>query len=218
MPPLAQPRAHSHFTHMVHPSADPDFTQVHPGLWVWQAYDPAVKTDLFSTAIAASSGVYLIDPIPLPDADLETLGQAGPIAGIIVTNANHQRSAFNYSQRFGVPIFGHAKALSTIKPAKPGDLSAIIADLEVVEILGAVAGEIALYQRSDGGTLIIGDALINLEAYGFTFLPQKYCLDQKQMRRSLRNLLPLSLERLLFAHGTPIVTQAGDRLRTLLQS
>ena len=77
-------------------------------------------------------------------------------------------------------------------------------------------GEIALYHSPNGGTLIVGDALINFEPYGFTFLPGKYCLDEKEMRRSLLKLLDRKAERILFAHGLPIVSNATARLRRLL--
>lgn len=216
MPPLAQPAAHSHFTRVLTPLSDPDFSQLRPGLWIWHAYDPAVKTDLFSAAISAPSGIFLVDPIPLPDSDLAALTKAGPIAGVIVTNANHQRSALDCSDRLSIPVLGHPDALAEIKPSRTGDLDGI--GLGAIEIPGSVTGEIALYQVSHGGTLIIGDALINLEGYGFTFLPAKYCLDHKQMRRSLRSLLPLPVERILFAHGPPIVTATAERLRSLLES
>jgi len=199
------------------PLAQPDFAQLRPGLWVWHAYDPGVKTELFSTAIASPSGIYLIDPIPLPEPYLAAFAGTGSVAGVIVTNANHQRAALDYSDRFAVPVFGQPESLATVQPARPGELSTIAGDLQALEIPGAVTGEIALYQPSSGGTLIVGDVLINLEAYGFTFLPAKYCLDQKQMRRSLRKLLPLPVERILFAHGTPIVSRASERLRALLE-
>jgi glyoxylase-like metal-dependent hydrolase (beta-lactamase superfamily II) len=63
----------------------------------------------------------------------------------------------------------------------------------------------------------MGDALINFEPYGFTFLPAKYCSNQKQMRRSLRKLLDYKAERIFFAHGTPILAGASERLKSLLR-
>jgi hypothetical protein len=198
------------------PLADPDLAQIRPGLWVWHAYDPTVKTELFSAAIDTPSGILLVDPIPLLESQLSALTGAGSIAGVIVTNMNHQRSALDYSDRLSVPVFGHAETLAEIKPTRAGALATLA--LGTIELPGAVTGEIALYQASHGGTLIVGDALINLEAYGFTFLPAKYCLNQKQMRRSLQKLLPLPVERILFAHGSPIVARAGERLRAVLES
>ena len=52
---------------------------------------------------------------------------------------------------------------------------------------------------------------------GFTLLPAKYCADQKTMRKSLRRLLDHAFERILFAHGFPILSGGAGRLRTLLE-
>ena len=196
-----------------------EFAQLRPGLWIWHSHDPSIKTDLFSAAIAIRSGVYMVDPIPLAEPDLAALVQNGPIIAIIVTNANHQRVALDYSERLSVPVLGHPQTLAAIKPTRSDDIYAIEskAEFEVFEIEGAVAGEIALYHRANGGTLIVGDALINLDSYGFTFLPRKYCLNQNQMRNSLSKLLSLSVERILFAHGPPILSGASAQLQQLLQ-
>jgi glyoxylase-like metal-dependent hydrolase (beta-lactamase superfamily II) len=197
-----------------------DLAQLRPGLWVWHAYDPSARTELFSSAIATAGGVCVVDPIPLAEADLAGLAQAAQLAAVIVTNTNHQRAAFDYSDRFSVPVLAHPETLAAIKPARFDDLFVIASKggLDAIEIEGAVAGEIALYDPLDKGTLIVGDALINLEPYGFTFLPKKYCLDQKKMRRSLRKLLSLSVERILFAHGTPIISGVSTRLRRLFEA
>ena len=219
MPPLAQPRVSSHVTPLkMPPHSASEAAQIRPGLWVWERSDPAVKTELSSTAISTIAGLCLIDPTPLAEPVLGDITEAGRIAAIIITNANHQRASLGYAGRFSVPILGHPEALAGLKPRRLGSLSEIASDtdLEPIEIEGAVEGEIALYHSLHGGTLVVGDALINLNGYGFTFLPSKYCLDQKQMRRSLRKLLSLPVERLLFAHGTPIVFRAAERLRQLL--
>jgi hypothetical protein len=199
----------------------PDFHQLLPGFWVWQAYDPAVKADLFSSAILTSAGLCIVDPIPLPDPQLRQLSEAAKVAGIIVTSANHPRASSAYSDRFSVPILADARSFPDLKPARFSEAkigTAIGGELEVIEIEGAVAGEIALYHSSKGGTLIVGDALINFEPYGFTFLPRKYCLNEKQMRNSLHQLLARPAERMLFAHGVPILSGATARLRHLLDA
>ena len=216
---MLNPPASATLPTVLTPESDPDLALIQPGLWIWHAYVPSVKAELFSSALASDGGIYLVDPIQLPDPELGQLKAAGPIAGIIVTNANHQRAALEYSDTLSLPVVAHPDTLAAIKPARSKALVSLpsSAGLEVIEIDGAVAGEIALYHSSNGGTLIIGDALINFEPYGFTFLPGKYCLDQKLMRRSLKKLLSLRLERLLFAHGSPIVAGAGDRLRALLE-
>jgi len=201
-------------------NSPPEFSELTPNVWIWHRYDPSVKAELFATAFAANGGVYLVDPIPLPEPEFRKLEDAGPIHGIIVTNANHERAAHDYSGRLSAPVYAHPNAFREIHASNKLDALTLHSPrkLEIIEIDGAVGGEIAIHLPGDGGTLIVGDALINFEPYGFTFLPRKYCLDQKQMRRSLRKLLSLSFKRLIFAHGTPIISGASGRLRQLLET
>jgi glyoxylase-like metal-dependent hydrolase (beta-lactamase superfamily II) len=199
----------------------PDFHQLLPGFWVWQAYDSTAKVDLFSSAILTSVGIYMVDPIPLPEPQLRQFSEAAKVAGIIVTNANHPRASSAYSDRFSAPILAAARSFPDLKPARFSEAkngTAVGGELDVIEVEGAVAGEIALYHASNGGTLIVGDALINFEPYGFSFLPRKYCLNQKRMRSSLGQLLVRPAERMLFAHGIPILSGATARLQRLLDA
>ena len=86
----------------------------------------------------------------------------------------------------------------------------------MIAIAGAAPGEIVVHYAANAGTLIIGDALINFEPYSFAFLPAKYCSDQREIRCSLRKLMDYGAERILFAHGTPILFRASQRLEALL--
>ncbi len=197
-----------------------EFVQIGPTLFFWQNYDPAVKADLFSTALATPAGIVLVDPIPLHDSQLHLLSQRGPVAGVVVTNANHHRAAISYADQFSASIFALRASFPDKKPSRFVEIESgtkVNGELEVIAIEGAVAGEIALYQPANGGTLITGDALINFEPYGFTFLPRKYCMNEKTMRRSVRKLLTYQTERMFFAHGTPILAGAGARLQQLLE-
>ena len=179
-----------------------ELEQVTAAIWLWHLYDPAVKADLFSTAINTPRGIYLIDPVPLTADAINELGEQGTIAGIVVTNENHERAARDFARQFQVQLY---------------DRGGVGLGLDAISIEGAPADEIALYSNADGGTLIIGDALINFEPYGFALLPPKYCSNAKLMRKSLPKLLDYSFERMLFAHGTPILSGARQRLEQLLE-
>lgn len=199
--------------------ATPDFDRITPYLHVWHNYDRAVKADLYSSCLMTSDGAYLIDPIPLQSEALEKLVSYSRVVGIIVTNSNHHRASAQFAEEFSVPIFAHRETSLDKMPGESrnvADGDEICDGLRVIGIEGAVAGEIILHYAPDGGILIVGDALINFEPYGFTFLPAKYCSNQKEMRRSLRKLLDYKAERMLFAHGTPIMSGASERLRGLL--
>jgi len=195
-----------------------DFQRVTASLALWHRYDPASKTELFSTAIDTAKGLLLVDPILLAQPAEIALLADRRIAGVAVTNDNHWRASIVFATRFGVPVFGHADSLSE-KPSSFNSVSngeKILDDVHVIAVDGAAPGEIALHSAAENGTFIMGDALINFEPYGFTFLPAKYCTNFREMRKSLRALLEYKAERMLFAHGTPIVSNADGRLRRLL--
>ena len=190
-----------------------EIDQVAPGLSLWQAYDKTVKADLFSTALETPAGIYLVDPIPF---DLRAQRK---VAGIFVTNANHTRAASQFARLFRAPIFVHAELQGTVDfPNATGvqDGKVFSEGLTGIAIEGGPAGEMALHYDDGGGTLVLGDALINFEPHGFGLLPAKYCLDARLMRRSLGKLLDYAFDRMLFAHGTPILSGARARVEQLL--
>lgn len=198
-----------------------DFDRIASNIAIWHCYDSAVKAELYSTYLGTSRGTYFIDPIPLESEALYELVGPNSVAGIIVTNGNHRRASTKFAEKFSVPLFGQTgafsdKAMCELKSVTDGD--EISEGLRAIGIEGPAEAEIALHYAPEGGTFIIGDALINFEPYGFTFLPAKYCSNQKQMRRSLRKLLDYKAERILFAHGAPILSAASERLGGLLNS
>ena len=196
-----------------------EFACLSPRLFVWHRYDSEVKAELFSTALATAAGIFLIDPFAVDTAEFGGATRGTKVAGVVVSNANHGRSCVQFAEEFAAPIYGHRKAQAALNlPAitEVSDGSKLSGELAVLGIEGAAPGEIALHCASEGGTAIIGDALINFGAQGFTFLPGKYCSNAKLMRKSLRKLLDYRFERLLFAHGTPILERGRGRLEELL--
>jgi hypothetical protein len=192
---------------------------VSPGICLWRFYDPSVKADLFSTALETAAGTYLVDPIPLAHDAISNLTARGKIAGVIVTNENHERAAAQFGDKFKVPIsLDTTLASATELPGVvPADKSSFPAELAPVAIEGGPAGEIAIHFAVAKGTMVMGDALINFDPYGFALLPAKYCSNFKLMRRSLSTLLDYSFEGMLFAHGLPILSRARERLELLLK-
>ena len=190
---------------------------ISPELFVWQAYEPAVKCDLTSTAVRVGARLVLIDPIALaPAASEELLGYGNPEL-VVCTSANHGRAAVHYRDRFGLGIAAHPDARDELGfevDMTVEDGSRIEKALEIKSLPGAATGEIALIMP--GKLLCVGDALIHLPQTGFSLLPDKYCTDTKLLRQSLRNLLRYDFSTLTFAHGLPLVTQARSRLEALL--
>ncbi len=196
---------------------NPEISFLTHHLAIWQRYDNQVRADLSSTALKTSEEVFFVDPTPLDPDSLVRLIDGRRVAGIIITNGNHQRAASAFAAEFSAPIYAAAAAeipgTQEIESGNP-----IVGNLETIFLEGAAPGELALYSQEDGGSLILGDALINFGSGGFNILPKKYCANQKLMRKSLQKLLAFSFERILFAHGAPIVTGAKTRLAELLES
>jgi glyoxylase-like metal-dependent hydrolase (beta-lactamase superfamily II) len=193
-----------------------ELCRVSTAFTIWYTHDSTVKADLFSTAFSARNELTVVDPIALPQTLRTELDSLGHLTTIVVTNANHLRDTANFSRSASIFAPTELDADLTNNHALSDGLQ--IGPFRAIKIDGAADGEFALYHPDDGGTLIVGDALINFESHGFDLLPRKYCTNQKHMIRSLRRLLDLDFNRIFFAHGNPIVTRARERLASLLSS
>lgn len=194
-----------------------EFQLVTPRLAFWQAYEPAVKCDLSCCATVTPGGLVFIDPIPLAAEALAVVAQLAQPAAIVCTNGNHARAAAEYRDRFSIPVCAHPAAVAELGLAVDREVregATVGGSLTVIELPGAAVGEIALH--SAAGAMHVGDALIHVEPPGFALLPAKYCVDARELRRSLGKLLPFDFELLSFAHGLPLAAQARSRLASLL--
>ncbi|MCE9588441.1 MAG: hypothetical protein K8R57_09020 [Verrucomicrobia bacterium] len=195
--------------------AIPEYSTVRPGLFHWQGYEPAVKCDCSSTAIVTPAGLIFIDPIPLAEEALKDLvveSFSAP-AAVVLTSGNHQRESLLLAKRFGIPVFAPSDAGDDIIADQRFRSGEPVAGMESFALLGFGPGETVFLYES---TLIFGDALINLEPEGLRLLPEKYREDKKKSLRSLAALKGLKAQILLFAHGNPIIQNAGSRLATCL--
>jgi hypothetical protein len=193
--------------------------QVAPGAFIWQVYDKSVKADLFSTGLETTTGTYLVDPIPLAAGPLADLQAQRKISGIFVTNVNHIRAAEEFAILFAVPMLVNAKLSGTVDfpdAMALQDRKMFSEGLTAIAIDGGPLGEMALHYDDAGGTMVMGDALINFDPHGFGVLPAKYCQDSKRMRQSLERLLDYSFERMFFAHGTPLLSRARAQVEQLI--
>lgn len=189
-----------------------EIIHVPPDYHIWQTYEPTVKAELFSTAIRIDRTVAVVDPIPLAANARASLGN---VETILITNSNHARAAKDFASD---SLFVPKELANDFPKSQPLADGIRVHGLTVIALPGAAPGEFAFYDARDGGTLIVGDALINFEPHNFTLLPAKYCVDRKQMIRSLRILLDFPFVRVFFAHGAPVVSGARDRLAALLDA
>ncbi len=189
-------------------------------LATWDAHSFESKVDCHSSALGVDGQLYFVDPIPLRRELLAELAQTAAPAAVLLTSGNHARAAELYKKQLAIPIYAHANAREELGIDLDGEFlhtsTAELNAFEVVALPGAAAGEVAIFTPLDGGIMVVGDALINLPPGGLSLLPEKYCSDARELRRSLAGLLDYAFEKMLFAHGTPIVSGARGKLEALL--
>ena len=175
-------------------SLDPHPLQDHgEGFFTWHAYDPACKAELWSTAYFDQESTVLFDPIEWPK---ETAKPKAPIL-IVQSNSNHDRECKNLVQRF------------------KGQASKEVPSFQTIPLPGAGEMETAYFHETTG-TLVVGDALINLSPHPLMLLPEKYCSDSNLLKASLAQLLSLPIRRIFFAHGAPILQDGLNQIQRLL--
>jgi hypothetical protein len=189
----------------------PEYSTVCRGLFHWQGYEPEVKCDCSSTALVTAAGLIFIDPIPLKEEALKDLvaeSFSAP-AAVVLTSGNHQRESLTLAKRFGIPVFAPENAGDDIIADQRFRSGDPVAGMESFALPGFGPGETAFLHD---GSLVLGDALVNLEPEGLRLLPEKYREDKKQSIHSLSSLKELKPQVLLFAHGNPITSNAVARL------
>ena len=190
--------------------------EVLPGIFRWEQYSPEHKVELTSHAIIQEGRIFVFDPIPLASAAMALLVERASMTAIVLTNENHQRDAVSWRNQCNVPIWAAAEAMLPWPDVRRFQRSETEWQGWKVQWLdGAAGGEVAL--RWDRESVVVcGDAIVNLPGRGLELLPEKYCRNQTQLKQSLRILAACPFERLLMAHGRPVLAEASQCVGRLL--
>lgn len=214
-----------------------DVRELAPGLWRWTAPHPewtpsdaeegaGWEQEVACVYLEAADATVLIDPL-IPsaaqererflahlDADVARVGK--PVA-VLLTVAAHERSALELAQRYGAEIWAHEREVERYgAPADhpfpsgatlPGGVAALDAADEVVLWIPAHAA------------LVVGDILLGAGVGGVRVCPDSWLASPwtpADVREHLLPLLDLPVERILFAHGEPVLEGAHDALAQAL--
>jgi glyoxylase-like metal-dependent hydrolase (beta-lactamase superfamily II) len=166
-----------------------------------------------------SEGNLCIDPVPPSDESLAEIARVG-VARILLTNRNHSRAANVIRERTGARTFIHpddAAHARTQGADIDADLSVDtkIGPLSVVAVPGKSPGEVA-FHWPERKLLIVGDAVIGNPPGHCGLLREKVMDDPARLRQSVRKLLDLDFDLLLFGDGTSILHGAKMRLKELI--
>jgi uncharacterized cupin superfamily protein len=194
----------------------------------WSQYDAGARRDANGhhvQGVAGEPGV-LVDPVPLGEGDVEHVRALGGVAAVVLTTATLVRDAARCAAEFGCGVLAPEPALpavrgagiTAVQPYGPG--TQLPAGLRAVPVPHAPSlGECALYNPAEGGTLIVGDAIVGEPMGALGLAPRGGSGDSAETAaaaRGLRALLTRRLSRVLVAHGQSVLRDPVPLLQDVI--
>jgi len=166
-------------------------------------------------------GNLCIDPVPPSDECLADIARIGS-ARILLTNRNHSRAANVIRARTAARTLIHPDDAAHARSQGAeidGQLNVgqKIGPLTIVAVPGKSPGEVALHWP-ERKLLIVGDAVIGNPPGRCGLLREKVMDDPARLRQSVRNLLDLDFDALLFGDGASILQHAKTQLKELVDT
>jgi len=194
--------------------------EVLPGVHHWTAIHPKIRMPVDSYFIEPARVV--LDPM-VPREGLEWFeGRATP-SQVVLTNRHHLRHSQRYAEAFGCPIRCSDAGLHEFEGGPSVEGFAFGEELApgiTAHQLGAICpDDTALHiWTAHGGALAFADGLTRPRGGGLSFVPGFLMGDdasavRAELRDSLRGLLDLDFDNLLFAHGEPLIGGGRVALR-----
>ena len=187
-------------------------------------------------AVQTEEGLVLIDPFNLSCETTRQLEAIGTPGHVLITNLNHDRDAMDYRRRYGAKIWGHRDLSNYFKFKFDfvfDDGDTVPGDLEAIHLPGTFRGETVFLDSREGGSLIAGDAIfnVNLDEFGLagnamgaigwpdglSTMPRFLMRDEKRAIKSYEKLLERDFTRIFMTHGKPVLDDAKAPLRTALK-
>lgn len=195
--------------------------EVVPGIFTWHWFSEPHGYNFNGHFAVTPSGNVCIDPVPPSATDLAFLARCG-VAHIALTNRNHVRAANQVRAATGARTVIHrADAEYARSQGAEIDAELQVADrvgpFVAVGAAGKSPGEIALHwpQRR---LLLVGDAVVGKPPGHCAFLPDRVMDDPGRLRLSVADFLSLDVDILLVGDGEPILENAKERLRELVDA
>ncbi len=183
-----------------------------PGIATWSWFSEDKQLDFNGHLLDVGEHRILVDPPPLPDADLVQLQAAGRVDYILLTNRDHQREAARYREALNARVYvpredAEEMAVTFDKTFVDGEL--LPGGIWVIHLADQKSpGESALFLQQGRGVLLVGDALLGVPAGSVSLLPDAKYADPANARAGLRRLLKYDFDSLLVGDGASIMTGA----------
>lgn len=192
-----------------------------PGILHWKVHDDRIESMSHAYAIEepgphGSRTTVLIDPLPLDEAALASLGK---VQAIGITGSCHQRSAWRYRKQFKVKVYAPegAQGLEETPDVWYRKGTKLPGNLEAIHAPGPTEVHYAFLHGKGKGALFCADILMR-ERETVRFISDEYQDDPQRTRETARRFLDLKFETLCFDHGEPITRNAHDAIRKALEA
>lgn len=195
--------------------------EILPDIFTWSWFSEPHGYNFNGYLIRHAEGNLCVDPVQPGDRDIEEIERIG-VAKILLTNRNHSRASNTVRERTGAPIFihaddaPHARSQGTVDDGQLR-IGEKLGPLVVVAAPGKSPGEIVLHWP-ERRLLVVGDAVIGNPPGQCALLREKVMDDPPRLRSSVRSLLDLDFDALLFGDGSPILHGAKARLAELVET
>lgn len=199
----------------------PPMREIVPGIHHWTAIHPRIRQPVSSYFLEEAQ--MLIDPL-VPREGLEWFAHRPP-RQVVLTNRHHYRQSDHFVEAFGCVVRCSEPGLHEFEGKRHVEGFAFGEELApavaAVEVGAICPDETALHITIGDGLIAFADALVRPGGGAPTFVPDLLMGDDPEavkaaLVESLRNLLELPFDALLFAHGEPLVGGGKRSIRRFL--
>ena len=195
--------------------------EIVPDILTWAWFSEPHGYNFNGYLVRYPDGNLCIDPVPPGDADLAEIVRIG-VTTILLTNRNHSRAANAVRARTSAKTLIHPDDAAHARSQGAeidGDMNVgeKVGPLTIVAVPGKSPGEVALHWP-ERRLVIVGDAVIGNPPGQCGLLREKVMDDPVRLRQSVRRLLDLEFDTLLFGDGAPILHDAKSRLQKLVDT
>ena len=182
--------------------------EIAPGLWHWTAPHDRIGVEVSSYYLLPERVV--LDPM-LPPGGIDWFKAHQPPEHVLLTNRHHDRHAWELQGRFGCVVHCPANGMYEIEgrgPAEPFDFGDELPGGVIAHEVDAICPDESALHIPSHQALAVADGLVH---YGdrLGFVPDHLMDDPERTKQGLRaayqQLLDLDFDKLLLAHGQPMV-------------